>query len=267
MTSIVGTTLATRTWAAAESQAGGGQRTSGGGSGADVYLWRQYVLRTGTEPRRVADFLQHAMVPALNRLGHKPIGVFEGVAGVTTPTIFTLTPLTSLDAVATLEARLEQDEEFTRAGAAYFDATATDPAFVRQEVSLLTAFDKFPHIVLPAATANKGPRLFELRTYESPSERAHHAKVRMFAEMGEIEIFRRVGLTPVFFSRTLAGPRMPSLAYMLVHDNLAAREKNWSAFGSDPEWRKLAATPGFTDPEIVSNITAVFLRPSAYSQI
>jgi len=266
MTSIVGTTLGSRAWAAAESQGGGGQ-TSGGGPGPDVYLWRQYVLRTGTEPRRVADFLEHAMVPALNRLGHKPIGVFEGVAGVTTPTMFTLTPLASLDAVGTLDARLEQDEEFTRAGSAYLDATAADPAFVRQEMSLLTAFDKFPHIVLPAATANKGPRLFELRTYESPSERAHRAKVRMFAEMGEIEIFRRVGLTPVFFSRTVVGPRMPSLVYMLVHDTLAAREKNWSAFGSDPEWRKLAATPGFTDPEIVSNITAVFLRPAAYSQI
>jgi hypothetical protein len=30
--------------------------------------------------------------------------------------------------------------------------------------------------------------------------------------MGEIEIFRRAGLVPVFFSRTLAGPRMPSPA-------------------------------------------------------
>ncbi len=264
MTSMMGSTLAASAWAAAESQSGSGRQS---GSGPDVYLWRQYVLRQGTEPRRVADFLQHAMVPALNRLAHRPIGVFEGVAGVTTPTIFTLTPLASLDAVGALEGRLEQDEEFTRAGAAYLEATAIDPAFVRQEVTLLTAFDKFPHIAVPAATGSKGPRLFELRTYESPSERAHRAKVRMFEEMGEIEIFRRVGLTPVFFSRTLAGTRMPSLVYMLVHENLAAREKNWSAFGSDPEWRKLASTPGFTDAEIVSNITAVFLRPAAYSQI
>ena len=267
MTSVVGTTLTAGAWAAAESQSGASPQKGSGGSGPDVYLWRQYVLRTGTEPRRVADFLQHALIPALNRFGHKPVGVFEGVAGVTTPTIFTLIPLSSLDAVGTLDARLEQDEEFTRSGAAYLEATAVDPAFVRQEAALLTAFGKFPHIVVPGATANKGPRLFELRTYESPSERAHRAKVRMFEEMGEIEIFRRVGLTPVFFSRTLVGPRMPSLVYMLVHENLAGREKSWSAFGSDPEWRKLAATPGFTDPEIVSNITAVFLRPAGYSQI
>ena len=58
----------------------------------EIYLWRQYILKTGTGPRRVADFLQNAAVPALNRLGHKPIGVFEGISGVTTPTIFTLTP-------------------------------------------------------------------------------------------------------------------------------------------------------------------------------
>jgi hypothetical protein len=29
----------------------------------------------------------------------------------------------------------------------------------------------------------------------------------------------------------------------------------------------LAATPGYADADIVSNITTVFLRPAAYSQI
>src|SRR5215471_3851842 len=233
----------------------------------EIHLWRQYILRTGTGPRRVADFLQNAAIPALNRLGHKPVGVFEGISGVPTPTIFTLTPFASFDEIGTLEARLDADKEFTSAGAAYLDAVATDVPYVRQQVELLLAFPKFPKIVVPAATATKGPRLFELRTYESPTERAHRAKVKMFSDMGEIEIFRRAGLTPVFFSRTFAGANMPSLTYMLVHDNMAARDKSWGAFSSDPDWRKLAATPGYTDPEIVSNITVAFLRPAAYSQI
>jgi hypothetical protein len=238
-----------------------------GDAGPEFYVWRQYVLRTGTQPRRVAEFVQNALIPALNRLGHSPIGAFEVVAGVATPTLFVLTPLASLEALSTLDAALAKDETFGRAGAAFLEAAATDPAFVRQETALLGATPKIPRLVVPAATAAKGPRLFELRTYESPSERAHQAKVRMFAEMGEIDIFRRVGLTPVFFSRTLAGPRMPSLVYMLVHENMAAREQSWRAFGGDPEWKKLSATPGYTDPEIVSNITTVFLRPAAYSQI
>jgi hypothetical protein len=92
-------------------------------------------------------------------------------------------------------------------------------------------------------------------------------KVRMFAEMGEVDIFRRCGLTPVFFGRTLVGPRMPNLTYMLVYENMAAREKAWSAFRVDPDWKKLSSTTGYADAEIVSNITTVFLRPAAYSQI
>jgi hypothetical protein len=246
---------------------------AGGGAGAQTpaaapqyYLWRQYILKTGTQPRRLAEFLQVA-IPALNRLGHSPIGVFEVVFGLPSPTVFVLTPVSSLDHVQGLEAGLEKDAEFMKGAAGYLDAAATDPVYVRQELTLFQAFPRLPKIEVPKQTAAKAPRLFELRTYESHNERAHRAKVRMFDEMGEIEIFRGVGLTPVFFGRTLVGPRMPSLTYMLVHDNMAGREKSWDGFRTSPEWKKLSQTPGYTDPEIVSNITTVFLRPAAYSQI
>ena len=242
---------------------------SAGASAATVlmYEWRQYSLRTGTQSRRLADYLQNALIPALNRLGHAPIGVFEVTFGLPTPTVFVLTPFASPEAIAAKESLLDKDEAFGRAATAYHDAAATDPVYVRQEVSLLSAFPQMPRIQVPPATATKGPRLFELRTYESHNERAHRAKVKMFAEMGEIEIFRRAGLAPVFFARTVAGSRMPNLVYMLVHENMAGREKSWDTFRNDPEWRKLSATAGFTDPDIVTNITTVFLRPAPYSQI
>jgi NIPSNAP protein len=236
-------------------------------AGPELYVWRQYIVRTGTQPQRLAEFLKGAAIPALNKIGHKPIGVFEVVAGVPSPSIFVLTPSASLTDVAAIEPALERDTEFMRAADAYINAPATDPFYVRQETSLLSAFPTVPHIIVPAATATGGPRLFELRIYESHNERAHRMKMRMFTEMGEVDIFRRVGLTPVFFARTLIGSRMPNLTYMLVHENLAAREKNWAAFGGDPEWKKLRSTPGYSDPEIVSNITTIFLRPAAYSQI
>jgi hypothetical protein len=54
---------------------------------------------------------------------------------------------------------------------------------------------------------------------------------------------------------------------MLVHENMAAREKSWDAFRTSPDWKALAATPGYSDAEIVSNITTVYLRPAGYSQI
>jgi hypothetical protein len=230
-------------------------------------MWQQYVLRTGTQPARLAEYLQSAAIPALNRLGHSPIGVFEATFGLPSPTVFVLTPSVSLDRLTSMEASLDRDPNFSKAAEKYLNAAPADPVYVRQEVSLLMAFPNVPTIEVPAATAAKGPRLFELRTYESHNERAHRAKVRMFAEMGEVDIFRACGLTPVFFARTFAGPHMPSLTYMLVHDNMAGREKSWDNFRNNADWKKLSSTPGYTDPEIVSNITTVFLRPAAYSQI
>jgi len=54
---------------------------------------------------------------------------------------------------------------------------------------------------------------------------------------------------------------------MLTFPDLAAREKAWTTFRADPEWTKLKATPGFSDAEIMSNISDLVLRPTAYSQI
>jgi hypothetical protein len=65
-----------------------------------IYEWRQYSLRTGTQPRRLADYLQNALIPALNRLGHTPVGVFEVTFGLASPTVFVLTPFASPDAIA-----------------------------------------------------------------------------------------------------------------------------------------------------------------------
>jgi hypothetical protein len=265
LTSTLGATLV----AAAGSTAGASAppQTSAGAKTPEVYVWRQYTIKTGTQPRRLAEFLQGAAIPALNRLGHTPIGVFEVTFGLPTPTVFVLTPSSALDSLLAIESGLERDEVFMKAAEPYLNAPASDPVYMRQELSLLTAFPNVQRIVIPAATAAKGPRLFELRTYESHNERAHRAKVRMFTDLGEVDIFRKVGLTPVFFARTVVGPRMPSLVYMLVHENMAGREKSWDGFRTSPEWKKVSSTPGYADAEIVSNITTVFLRPAAYSQI
>lgn len=263
--SVIGGVAATGLGAAA-SEAGTQQKPAGADS-PEFYAWQHYVLRSGTQQRRLAEFLQNAAIPALNRLGHQPIGAFEAVSGPITPSVFVLVPMKSLDAFAAMETSLQNDGEFMKAAAGYIDAPPTDPAYERRETSLLAAFAKMPRIQVPAQTAGKRPRIFELRVYESHSEKAHLAKVRMFEELGEMDIFKRVGLKAVFFSHTIAGPRMPSLTYMLVYDNLADREKTWAAFSADPEWKKLSSMAGYGNADIVSNITSVYLRPAAYSQI
>ena len=54
---------------------------------------------------------------------------------------------------------------------------------------------------------------------------------------------------------------------MLVFEDMAARDRNWSQFVNHPDWKKLVGTPGYADAEIVTNISSFILRPTAYSQI
>jgi NIPSNAP len=233
----------------------------------EFYELRQYRMRIGAQPRRLADYLREAAIPALNRLGHSPIGVFDLTTGET-PTTFVLVPHPSLDGVGTLAARLAADAQHRQAGGTFLEAPAGDPPYAELKSELLAAFDSMPKIEVPAAVANHSPRIFELRTYRSHSEAASAKKMEMFTpRLGELEIFRRAGLNPVFFGRALASWRMPSFTYMLTFADEAARAKAWGAFGSEPAWNKLKATPGYSDPEILASITSVILRPAGFSQI
>ena len=82
---------------------------------------------------------------------------------------------------------------------------------------------------------------------------------------GEVPIFRRAGLTPVFFGETVVGANMPSLIYMVTFSDMSARDAAWSAFSKDPEWKTLSADPQYRDN--VSAISDIILQPTAYSQI
>jgi hypothetical protein len=239
---------------------------TGSGLRREYYELRQYHLRKGPQQRRFDEYAKTAAIPALNRLGIGPIGVFQVGIGPESPTVYVLIPYKSLDQMGAATDRMRSDADYQKLGADYVNATAADPAYVRVESSLLVAFEGMPKLEAPVGAATNQPRWFELRTYESHSKKACKKKIEMFNQ-GEIALFRRTGLAPVFFGETLIGTRLPNLTYMLVFNSMADRDKNWSTFASDPEWKTLSSKPGYTDAEIVSNIGNLFLRPTAYSQI
>ncbi|SRR6266545_2381748 len=257
-------------WLAAGVTADARQATAGRGQerAAEYYELRRYRLRRGPGQGVVDTYLKTAALPAWQRAGAGPIGVFSVMIGPDSPALYVLLVHKSLDAFASLPERVAADAEYEKAAAPYTNAEATAPAFVRIETSLMRSFESIPKLELPFSGGENArrSRIFELRTYESHSEKAAKKKIEMF-NRGEIAIFRRAGLTPVFFGETLAGASMPNLTYMLVYEDMAARDRQWSAFGADPEWKKLSTTPGYTDPEIVANISNTYLRPTAYSQI
>jgi hypothetical protein len=223
-------------------------------------------LRNSADNQKVrcSDFLGKSFLPAAQRAGIGPVGFFSSMVAPDTPYLLVLTSYASLAAMETAAAKLVADREYTKALEAFDGQPGLN--YVRMERSLLRAFDAMPAVQVPPGDANRPGRVFELRTYESNNSTSLKKKIKMFAD-GEIAIFRKSGLLPVFFGETIVGTNMPNLTYMLAYDDLATREKNWKVFGSSPEWQKLRATPGYADAEIVSNISNVFLSPLPFSPI
>ncbi|HZT69145.1 MAG TPA: NIPSNAP family protein [Terriglobia bacterium] len=241
---------------------GGQEPTAAGTPSREFYELRYYRLHRGPGVELTNNYLRDAAIPALNRAGIKPVGVFNVLVGPESPSLYLLVPHPTIESFVTTWDRVRADQEYQERGAPFLNAPASNPAFVRVEIELMRAFDGQPHIMPPP----QGPRVFELRTYENATKNANLKKIEMF-NRGEIDIFRKVGFHTVFFGEKLAGARWPNLTYMLAAPSVEDRDKYWAAFGADPDWKKLSSIPEYSDERIVSNITNVLLRPAAYSQI
>jgi hypothetical protein len=253
--------LATGLAAAVATQAGAQSDAEHASSPRQFFELRQYHLRSGANRGRVGDFLRDVGIAAMNRIGIKPVGAFEAVYGPSKPTLYVLLVHPSLQSVLESSSRLMEDDEFRTKGSGFVEAPISEPGYVRYESSLMAAFTHMPQLEAPRFQK----RIFEMRIYESHSIKAARKKIEMFNEGGEIAIFRKTGLNPVFFGETIIGPQQPNLTYMLAFEDMADRDKRWQVFRDDPDWRKLSQDPAYKDT--VSNITDIILRPTGYSQI
>jgi NIPSNAP len=256
---------------AASAVAAAGQVTTPGAApdetaGREYYLLRRYNLMSGQQLKLTRGYFSSALMPALGRLGLGPAGAFALDYGEGTPAQILLIPGADLKTLAEIDFRLAADAEFMDKAAPYWNAPSSAPPFERIDSSLLIAFSGWPKLVPPPSSATKAKRIFQLRTYESPSNAEHIRKVEMF-HGGEFDFFKAAGCHPVFFGDGLAGPRLPSLTYMLSFTDLADLERGWDAFRNDPGWKKLQSNPRYSYDSIVSNISNLVLTPLECSQI
>ena len=217
-----------------------------------------------SQAKRVSDYLESGLFPALTRTGAKPVAAFNNLIGPDGPYLLTITQYTSLAAMQEVRAKLEADDTYQKS----LQTLSSGPGmpFVTIESTLLQSLAVIPAPVLPDDTASRPPRIFELRTYQNQSRIAQQKKAAMFNN-GEIAIFQRLGMRPVFIGESIIGPRQPNITYMLSFDSLAEREKHWQAFSADPEWKKLSAPPELKDAQIVANISNMILRPLPFSPV
>ena len=233
----------------------------------EIYELRTYRLVNGPMKARLDAYLQDAFIPAARRAGCGPVGAFMVTIGLESPSLHLLVPHASIAAFAALPDKLAADPVYGKDAASFLTLSPADAPYASLDVKLMRAFPHFPRLELPDAVSSNKARIFELRTYRSHNDKAGAAKIGMFDTGGEVEIFRRTGLKPVFFGQDLTGRLLPSLTYMLTFPDLSTREKSWRAFGADPAWQRLSTTPGLTNPDLITGIDNQILSPTPYSQI
>lgn len=231
----------------------------------EVYQLTVYHFTTTAQEKMLDTYFQNALLPALHRKGVKTVGVFKSWANDTAADklMYVFIPLRSLDMTTKIKEQLKKDGQYALAAADYLNADYKNPPYARKETILLRAFPLAPQMQFPNLQASKHSRVYELRSYESPTDSKFDSKVKMFNEGGEIEIFKRLNFNSIFYSEVIAGSQMPNLMYMTSYESRADRDEHWKSFGSDSAWKKLSAMPEYQNN--VSHIDIHFLYPTDYS--
>lgn len=236
----------------------------------DFYQIKIYHLKSKEQENKLDLFLQNAYLPALHRAGISKVGVFKPIleAGATEPAerlVYVFIPFKSEKEFFKLESKLATDSKYALDGKDYIDAPYDNVPYTRIESILLSAFTGQPNFAMPALKSPKSERIYELRSYESATEKLYINKVEMFNKGDEVGLFKRLGFNAVFYGEVLSGAQMPNLMYLTTFENKADRDAHWKTFVDDPAWIKLKAMPEFQNN--VSRNDTRFLRPTDYSDI
>jgi len=235
-------------------------------SARDYYQIKVYTIKDKTQERTIDSYLKDGFIPALHKAGIKKVGVFKPVETDSLnfgKKIFVFIPLKNLAQIEKIEERLKKDKEYQSKGAAYINATFDNAPYVRLESILLRAFTAQSEFFVPSFKTPKSEQIFELRSYQSATEKIYHKKVEMFNEGGETDIFKSIGANAVFYGEVISGSEMPNLMYMTSYENLKSNENCWKAFRDHPDWKKLSGKEEYKNT--VSKIDKYLLHPTEYS--
>jgi NIPSNAP len=231
----------------------------------EFYQLTVYHFKNAEQEKVLDNYFQNALLPALHRIKINNVGVFKSWSNdtLTDKLVYVFIPFRSLEMVTELPSKLRADANYASAGAEYLNAAYNDPPYSRMETILLRAFPLAPQMQLPLLQSAKKDRVYELRSYESATEKKFENKVRMFNDGDEIGLFKKLNFNAIFYSEVIAGSKMPNLMYMTSFENKAARDEHWKTFVSDPFWKNLSAMPEYQNN--VSHIDITFLYPVDYS--
>jgi hypothetical protein len=233
----------------------------------EFYAVKIYRFNNQAQVDRVEKFLKEAYIPAMHRIGISKVGVFKPIEGDTVAglSVFVWIPLKSLQQYTELPGLLEKDAQYKSNGTDYLEADNKNAPYARMETILLKAFPDMPKFGIPTHTTPPSNRIYELRSYEGPTEKMFGLKVEMFNAGGEIKLFDKLGFNAVFYAEVISGSTMPNLMYMTTFADMKAHDEHWDSFRNHPEWKALSAMEKYKNT--VSRSVKYLLHPTDYSDI
>jgi len=211
----------------------------------EYYQIRVYHFSSQAQQQQIETYLSGQFIPVLHRNGYKHIGVFVPVTNDTAADkkIYVFFHASSPGRALHLPPALFDSNKQT--GSVYLTASYDTPPYARYETIILKAFRLAEKMNLPVLKSPKDEHIYELRSYESATEKLYENKVTMFNEGGEIRLFKRLQFNAVFYADVISGSRMPNLMYMTSFENMDERNAHWKSFSSDPEWKRLSSLPEY----------------------
>jgi hypothetical protein len=220
----------------------------------EFYKLIVYHFSTSSQEKSLDNFIAQQYLPALHKIGFKHVGVFKPITNDTAmdKQVVLLIGATDINKLMNpIQWSLNEN------------SSVKEPIYNRYEHFLLRAFKGMPFMKVPTNNNIKADRIYELRSYESPTEEKYLNKVHMFNEGGEITLFNELQFNAVFYADVLFGSKMPNLMYMTSFDNLDSRNQHWKAFGESATWKKLVAMPFYQNN--MSALHSQLMKSTAYS--
>ncbi len=232
----------------------------------EYYQLKTYTLANEKQEEATDTYLKNAYLPALKRMGIGAVGVFKirPTNYVAANKIYVLIPFNSFDQFEKLDKTLASDKAYQSAGSEYINAAHNNAPYEHFTSTFMRAFTEMPAMKASEVKGPRKDRVYELRSYESPTEALYWRKVDMFNAGGEVTLFDSLGFNAVFYAEVLSGDRMPNLMYMTTFTDQKSRDEHWDAFFSAPKWKEISAMQKYKNT--VSKADILLLYPTEYSE-
>lgn len=208
----------------------------------DYYLIQVYHCSTAKQIENIDVFLKNTFLPYLHQNGIEKVGVFAPLDNdtATDKRLYVWVPFKNIQKLDELDQKIEALDPMGTDAIIHLENADGSLPYTRIEKIITRAFKFQPQYVTKSTLTKSSSRVYEYRSYESPTEAMHLKKVHMFNEGGEVPLFERLNFNAIFYSKVIAGSRMPNLIYMTSFNNMDDRNDHWKAFGADAVWKKIS---------------------------